>query len=760
MRHVRTSALVPIYQYCLMTVFFVSKCSRRSTSYAVHLDLSSVRNSRGMHSKREHLPSPVKKRILWSSPLKGMERPVRLFTSFIQTVPPNPGVEIQKPLPPIPSSPQSPESEASIDSPLLPSPDRGTSVGLWQAPTEWGWDLSTPPTQPFNTTTISPNQKYLPILQEPSPGPFDLQGDMFAGVLDTYDTRQGSMDITVDMDDRPEPPPRNPSRLSISPRISGRHESYGSTASVANGNESSLSHSVSSQIYQDQSGPSQVYSDVFNFTHSYRSSDASTTAKAFASLDMGSPRNSQNPWQSRINRSQVSQGDESDQQLLVLRGKNLRPFVVSDLSASNEMEVPEVDDKLQQLSFSQDYHDVLAHGYHGSYPHGADLILQSPRKEQEMIPRPLAWRKSSGSSSSGSYSQRKPSVRKRIIASRPKRIHKKMSSWVPLQHLYASDKRPKIAERAPGQLAGGARSSPRSAKDVSSSKKSNRFPNLLAHAKGFRYHNHRPGSKAPTKTTMGSSQQSSRASASPILSRPSQSTTPLLRLPGGLALVRRAPSDTLQPGAPKISYPSPFVDTQFYSSYIDSPFPGPSGLRRPSSSYSQSSAASPVAPGMAIYGRTRNSTCSWPSHRPHSSTSSLPTSPLAHEIFLPPTPPQHLPKPNLDTLHTSQPILPLSTTLDKSQLDSFFDPDTAENSPQSPHKLGLLHKAKDVRDAWKRHQKDARQEKLKQSIRVLGPVDIVGGSARSANREASVLVGSEGMGRRVLGSGYRGSGFI
>ena len=35
----------------------------------------------------------------------------------------------------------------------------------------------------------------------------------------------------------------------------------------------------------------------------------------------------------------------------------------------------------------------------------------------------------------------------------------------------------------------------------------------------------------------------------------------------------------------------------------------------------------------------------------------------------------------------------------------------------------ILHKARDVRDAWKRHQRDAKRDKLKQSIQVLGPID-------------------------------------
>ncbi len=55
-----------------------------------------------MNNPREHMPSPVNQHILWSSQLKGMERSVCSFKSFISIVPPNPRPELYKPLPPTP----------------------------------------------------------------------------------------------------------------------------------------------------------------------------------------------------------------------------------------------------------------------------------------------------------------------------------------------------------------------------------------------------------------------------------------------------------------------------------------------------------------------------------------------------------------------------------------------------------------------------------------------------------------------------------
>ncbi|KAH9879393.1 hypothetical protein J1614_002833 [Plenodomus biglobosus] len=725
-----------------------------------------------MHRKRERLPSPVKQHILWSSPLKGMEQPVRSFKSFMRTVPPNPGIENQKPLPPIPSSPQSPEPDACTESPIIPSVDRGASFALWRAPTEWDWDISTPNDQPVTTTSLFPTRTYLPLIPEPSPGSFDMQGNKFAEILDTYESPRYPLDSGyVAMEDRPEPPPRNPSRLSFSVGTNGRSGSDSSTASVLNDTKSSLSPSIHDETRLEQSTISQLCSDVPNSAHtSYRASDASTKEKAFASLGIGSPRTSRNLWEDWKNQPSSSLVEENGPHLLVLRGKSLQPFVGSDLSATKEVEVPGLNDKLEQLSFSQDYHNVLAHHYHDSHSNAAEMSIhpvlrttipisnsraraQSSRKDQEMVPRPLAWRKSSGSSSTSNESRRTPSVAELITKSRAKRMHEKMSSWVPLQHLYISDRGAPLHSTSGVSIP---RVSPTRVTKEIGPKKAKRFPNLLVHAKGLRSHKDGSGPDNPNTITLGSSQQTLHPSTSPTRTRPLRTTTPLLRLPGGLELVRRSPSATPRSGTPNISYPTPLADAHVYDPYTGSPLPTASEFRRPSSSYSQSSASSPVAPGMAINSRMRNSICSLPSHRPYSSSSSLPTSPLAQEVFFLQTlPPPALPKKHPRTHHISPTTPPSPTNREKDQAERFFEGESAENSP---HRLGLLDKARDVRDAWKRHQKEVKQEKLKQSIRVLGPIDVVGMERRS-NREASVLVDSDPS-RRLPESEYATSNLI
>ena len=47
--------------------------------------------------------------------------------------------------------------------------------------------------------------------------------------------------------------------------------------------------------------------------------------------------------------------------------------------------------------------------------------------------------------------------------------------------------------------------------------------------------------------------------------------------------------------------------------------------------------------------------------------------------------------------------------------------------PEAPcegdHKSSLFERAKQVHEAWKKHQKEVKKEKLKQSIRLIGPAD-------------------------------------
>ena len=51
----------------------------------------------------------------------------------------------------------------------------------------------------------------------------------------------------------------------------------------------------------------------------------------------------------------------------------------------------------------------------------------------------------------------------------------------------------------------------------------------------------------------------------------------------------------------------------------------------------------------------------------------------------------------------------------------------------------IPNKARDMRDAWTRHQRDVKHDKLKQSIRVLGPTDptVAAGYVKREGRRCS-----------------------
>ncbi|KAI8940025.1 hypothetical protein NX059_003747 [Plenodomus lindquistii] len=721
-----------------------------------------------MSKGREHLPSPVKQHILWSSPLIGMERPVRSFKSFIRTVPPNPGIQHQKPLPPLPPSLTIPQGETPVQSLLRPT-DEG-NLAAWQTPTEWDWDIATPHAQTFNTTSISPNQNCRPLLPEPSPGPYDIHDDMFADVVNAYDMQRDPLKPGYRaMEMRPEPPPRNPSRLSISVRESRLSGSDSSATSVPNDNQSSLSPSIYSETYVDLPKESQVGVRTWEYP-SYRASDAATKAKAFASLGIGSPRNSNTVWEGWANRPDASQADEDGLPLMVLRGKDPQPIVEDDSSASSQAVSAVSDDKLAQLSFSQDYHNVLAHQYNKDYPQTVEMLIhpalrttlsrtgltarpQPSQREQEMVPQPLAWSKSSGSSFSSTYSQRRPSETAVITMSAPKGMHKKMPSWIPLQHFYGSGSG-RTQQGYPSHF------DPENAISQHTSKstppnKLNRLDNFLAHAKGLGHRRIRSGTGTPTTPAPDFSQQSFRPSTDPAMAHPLQPTTMLQRLPKGSALAPNLSSDMPRPDSPTQSNISPFTDTRLPNLYTDLPFLTSSGFRRPSSLYSQPSPASPVAPGMAINGRFRNSIGSLPSSRRQSHTSSnahtpsQPTSPLAMEVFPPRSPPPPLPTKLPRSYQVSPTSSPIPTGGGRRQFETFFGDKTRENSPQ---KSGFWDKAKDVRATWKRNQKEAKHEKLKQSIRVVVPVETLSVERRS-NRKASIFGGS-GIDRRIPVSEY------
>jgi hypothetical protein len=88
------------------------------------------------------------------------------------------------------------------------------------------------------------------------------------------------------------------------------------------------------------------------------------------------------------------------------------------------------------------------------------------------------------------------------------------------------------------------------------------------------------------------------------------------------------------------------------------------------------------------------------------------------------------------------------------------DDERADSATEDePNRRGfhILDRARDARQAWKKHHKEAKHEKLKKSIRVIGPTDPTG--ADSYVKSQSVSKDEDGVhGNRM--PGYMDGGFI
>jgi hypothetical protein len=214
------------------------------------------------------------------------------------------------------------------------------------------------------------------------------------------------------------------------------------------------------------------------------------------------------------------------------------------------------------------------------------------------------------------------------------------------------------------------------------------------------------------------------ASTSPLLSSSSGPAVPLSRLPSGLAIVRQLPT----PPPPlrstsALDMPQP-VQSKHWNSHSDFSAYGYPPKQR-SSLYSQQK-ESPVAPAVAIDRSSATSISFVPSPQSQSNTSSPPTSPPAHEIALPRIPPPRL--------RTTSPLLPRApppsfSPWSKKSEESVQDEDRADSAieEEPPRRrsfhVGIFDRARDAREAWKKHNRDAKHAKLKKSIRILGPTD-------------------------------------
>ncbi|KAF2682616.1 hypothetical protein K458DRAFT_405383 [Lentithecium fluviatile CBS 122367] len=386
-----------------------------------------------------------------SSSLEGMERPIRSFKSSIKTVPPHPQTT-QKPLPPTPplksetpskkkkSTPSPPASNASSASPA-----RSSSVTFWKAPADWYESLLAPP--------ILLNRSLAPLLPEPSPTPadmdltswFDNNPPPSAPLPAIYERRKGNADLGP-----PGSPPKSP--LPAPSKNNGKLDEKTAPPKRDSGQ---FSPSALKTFFD-----SDLRHHTFSPTNSARTSitsNASTKEKAFASLGIGSPQQQSVTFEQRPYDPESAlpiERTRADRQYL--RGKKLQALNKGNTLVDDSWEGTEMDDKMRQLSFSQDYHDLLADQYQEMNfqteevlrTRGAHQVYEAqfeerrpkpPPKDQELIPRPLSWQKGSKSSTaripsrnpSGNFSRNESPVAVTPEHSLQEKVQKWINSWVP-----------------------------------------------------------------------------------------------------------------------------------------------------------------------------------------------------------------------------------------------------------------------------------------------------------------------------------------
>jgi hypothetical protein len=687
-----------------------------------------------MGEGRKHPPFMGVQQIVWQSSLRGMERPVRSFKSFIRTVPPHRAPDSEKPLPPTPVS----HGNASrmISSSTSPTPSiRSFSVSSWKAPAAWD-DLDTSE-QEIQTTPFFALRKYAPLLPEPSPSLHDSEEQSLWPIRSTS-ARQYLLTSIAEQDDHGSQATHAThfQAESLDAPLSEAKQNLPMALQDVNTSATRLATTVSS---------SQSHTETMSQTAELNQGD-----KDFALLDIQSNEDSQagsEHWS-----AQPEASDDLGPTLL-LHGKNIQQLTqenskLHEMSHDFNIDDADMDEKLQKLSVSQDYHGVLADQYHEAH---ADVLYsmysggdrknelsggvvaaacRSPSRDHELMPRPLSWRKDLSNSSIGGSHSKMTSNAKTIPNSRKR--YRKVAAWMHFRQ----------STHAPTKLGLGEDQSKSESNSTASMQKVDRFSKLIPHIKGSRSIVHQ--AKTADKSALGRSSPSvPHRPASPFISLPLEQPTPLFRLPGGLALVRHSPTPTQisrDAGSlgvsPLLNTPQSTATTDFLESHVI-----PS-KRRPSSLYSQKLDA-PVAPAIKLKKRLRSSLISLHSPQSHSNISSPPA---PHEIAPPRTSPS-IPR------NFNSPTTELEATGDVEGTDSAANDEPHERGLH----VGIMDRARDARQAWMKHHEDAKNEKLKKSIRVLGPTD-PGLAAAYMNRNGRI---SEDGGMHVDKMlGYLGAGHI
>ncbi|XPS93317.1 hypothetical protein M3J09_002675 [Ascochyta lentis] len=661
-------------------------------------------------------PSPDRQNLLYSPHLQGMEQPVQPFKSSARSTPHH--ARSDKPLPPIPRI-QKTSSSSSVGT--LHSQFRSTGFSLWESPSNWdNGENSQTQSSPFGAA-----RNYSLMIPEP---PEDIAAVQMNPTLWQLENGPFPQTPLQSIYERtaivPGIPARNPSRLSLSLSnpVLTRKASKDTVPSVSpNCSKSKCGEDMSEDVFKSVSCEQlRTYPGLtspLDLTSTL--SDETMKGKEFPSSSLESPRDQGIVWESYPQRSDSLQ--LGDNHHLNLRGQEFitfrkRSILVDDSPASTED--PTASDKAQALSLVQEYHTVPADQSQGDQTqHEEDLKLNTPPKDRDLTPRPLAWKKEAAISSTAEASERPQAVPS--PSSERHRNLKKMGSWV--SHHLKKDSHTGLHQKRSDT------SQVPSQQQLSVSevdrplKEEVRLKNIVQHGKDLvsrRILRRDFDDKRPLVISSPIHQHPPQPSESSSLSEaPFQLATPLFRLPGGLALVRSSPTSTPRPHTASVSPTSPLSDSSWPDFPASSPFRFDFSRRsswQSSQSRPQSRPQSQGTSTTAIKSRLHSFIGASSSLRSFSRS----TTSLAHQEPSSPSP-YNPPQPRRRSHNVGSPLTSPPTSYGIEQRGE-------EDQDDAPHRMNLFEKAKSARDAWRKHQRDVKTEKLKQSIRLVGPADARG----------------------------------
>lgn len=644
-------------------------------------------------------PSPDRQSMLYPSHLHGMERPIRSFKSFIRVTPRAP----DKPLPSVPARPPLPHHPSS--SSIITVGTRSTGLSLWEPPADWENGESTP----SQSTTAFVLRQYTPLLPEPPEDIAAMQADPLLWQQSIGFPQTPLDPIHERAATTPVIPPRNPSRpsLSLSTPSSIRKGSKGtlpSTSSRYSTNTDNDRPSWEPCYGLDLLSPLDLVSAL---------SDTTMKHNAFNSLGLGLPPDEGIAWGGSHQRSHLAQTDDNSH--AAIQGDKLTAFREASYAANDSpvsAEETEISDEMRTLSFAEDYRDVLVNWSFDDHDEPESEPSVSPPKDQELTPQPLAWNKRGGTppadlSQRSSMPPTTSSVRYKSI--------RKMSSW--MNHRLRKQSQIAVKQRSlsdPGVFPNARLPEFEVDEHV---KHDDGFANLLQHGKDLlprRLLRKESGSKTPVVISLPQSQQFEQTpQETSVHTAPFTMATPVFRLPGGLAVVRKSPLSTPRPQTAGGSPSSPFSELSWPDFPVSSPLRR--GVPRRSSCHSSTSKrwssysfatmkhkfSSPLGSPLVMRSFSY-STTSLATPQPQDGLSSS----------------YSLPQPRRRSHNVGSPL-----TAPPSSGFNVADERSEEIFGHSASRLNLVEKAKNARDAWKRQQKDAKNEKIKRNIKLIGSAD-------------------------------------